>query len=726
MLCIAWQWVPLLSLALLCIALHCIAVGYCHMRTRSILGSIRLVPDRIAVLTSLLMATAPETTSSVGKPAHTLLPLSHLNEQSARVGRWEVFIWKPKDISHEYMWENKKRSTYGMQCTLVSTKDPKQYVLADSHGKGMSAEKTKTLLAKFKEGLVFTMSKVVLAENSKRQFNSAPKTEVVCIRQTKFDPVLAGSAGKSVMPEPPVPISASMNINREQHFDVLALIHDISELSAGGQLKNGQARSRFTVTLSDGSTMKNEEQPRLLPVTIFLDTPKDGSVPTDYQKLDEAGNQKKAIAFFGVQGKKSPSEDTWSFQSGFSFTWYTASNTEKGRRLEAEAEQVLSQASELVPKTVLKSRTIDFESYADEEATETTCALLKTLLANTNLAALEVEASFWQINGCRVYLPEAAKKQKPEVQELCSADATRLWFQVKVEDETGHITLYIREKAALALAAVDSKEAFENAIVAETLCFPNQASIKIIRKSPGVQTPTAKDTSVDKPGEDDSQSQVNEVRCYIVEAAEQDMRCSPSKRSFDLMSLLSMTDPDTNSCLPAVLSNITKDPHYGLLVSCALDGKTVVKQCTKALALGIACKPTQSDNLNEGYRMVTQGVQDPFTEGFACDLLSYCTVTSSPDYQLKPNRGQKSQMAFLCIVDVLEAGERPVFLVENLQKVDDCDATLAKEYMSKRLRFAAMTTQMQGSSTSRQWTEAVSPAAAGKCRKIGKAPSTPV
>ena len=155
----------------------------------------------------------------------------------------------------------------------------------------------------------------------------------------------------------------------------------------------------------------------------------------------------------------------------------------------------------------------------------------------------------------------------------------------KVEDETGHITLFIREKAALALAAVDSKEAFENAIVAETLSFPGQTSIKIIRKSPGLQTPIAKA---------DSQSQDENVRCYIMEAAEQEMQYTPSKRSFDLMALLRMTDPDTNACVPAILSTITKDPHYGLSVSYTVDGKTVAKQCAKAFALAVASKPTQS------------------------------------------------------------------------------------------------------------------------------------
>jgi hypothetical protein len=161
-------------------------------------------------------------------------------------------------------------------------------------------------------------------------------------------------------------------------------------------------------------------------------------------------------------------------------------------------------------------------------------------------------------------------------------------------------------------------------------------------------------------------------------------------------------------------------------VSFELDGKIVEKQCTKAWALAIACKPTQPDDMNNGYQMITRGVQDPFTQGFVCEMLSYCTVASSPDYQLKPNRGQKSQMAILCIVDVLESGENPQFLVENLQKVDDCNVTLAQEHMNKRIMFAAKTAQVQGSNASRQWTEQVSPASAGKCRKIGKAPSTPM
>ena len=116
----------------------------------------------------------------------------------------------------------------------------------------------------------------------------------------------------------------------------------------------------------------------------------------------------------------------------------------------------------IVPVTVLKSRSVDNENYADKDATETTCGLLKTILSKTQVAAVEVDVSFWQINWCRVCPPDMA------TEEVCNADGTRLWFQVKIEDATGSFKIFIREKAALALAAVDFKDAFENAIATGT------------------------------------------------------------------------------------------------------------------------------------------------------------------------------------------------------------------------------------------------------------------
>ena len=184
-----------------------------RVRMSSILGSLRLVRRVFihSIFDSVLMTEIVANTSSAAKPAESsadnnprkFLPLSHLNAQSARVGLWEVMIHNPKENSHTYLWDGQERKTHGFQCTLVSTQDPRQYILADSHGKGMTESITKALAAKFQPGLVFSMSKVVLYTKV------AQKSATVCMRQTKFDPVLAISAGKPDVPEPPVPSAAS-------------------------------------------------------------------------------------------------------------------------------------------------------------------------------------------------------------------------------------------------------------------------------------------------------------------------------------------------------------------------------------------------------------------------------------------------------------------------------------------------------------------------------------
>ena len=96
------------------------------------------------------------------------------------------------------------------------------------------------------------------------------------------------------------------------------------------------------------------------------------------------------------------------------------------------------------------------------------------------------------------------------------------------------------------------------------------------------------------------------------------------------------------------------------------------KTCTSARALVITSNASIPTNMNAGYQMTTEDVKSPLCDDFACNLMSFCTVASSPDYQLKPARGRKTQMAYVVIADVLEAGSAekpPMFLVESLEKL---------------------------------------------------------
>ena len=124
--------------------------------------------------------------------------------------------------------------------------------------------------------------------------------------------------------------------------------------------------------------------------------------------------------------------------------------------------------------------------------------------------------------------------------------------------------------------------------------------------------------------------------------------------------------------------------------------------------------------------MMTENVKDALDEGFRCTLMSFCTVKASPDYQLKPARGRKTQTAFVVIADVLEPGSAekpPVFLVESLERIPDNEAAVAPEHMRRLIYFASLTAKMQGSKERKVWTEETSPANAGKCRRLGKSPT---
>ena len=366
-------------------------------------------------------------------------------------------------------------------------------------------------------------------------------------------------------------------------------------------------------------------------------------------------------------------------------------------------EKVQDAEAETIPQSVLLSRNEEqSDKFENVEARETTCAILKSMLVDTKVSA---ETSFWQINWCRVHLPDKDA-------DIANNDNSRLWMLVAVEDETGQVKVFMREQAALSLAGADTKEEFESLRADDVLEFPAKASIKVIRKP--AESPT---NSADKPAR---------IHCYIVEAKEQDIAEPPSKSSLILMDLLEKTERSTSACLPASLSMIKKDLHYGLSVSYIVGNTAFKKTCTRAVVLVTAHAPSVPQIMNGGYRMITERVRDPMHDSFECTLMAFCTVKTSADYQLKPSRRTKTQTAYAVIVDILEegsAGKPTVFLVESLSKLEEDEAVKAPDHMSRRIQFAAQATAVQGKNKNRDWTEETNPAIASKCRKLGRAPT---
>ena len=376
----------------------------------------------------------------------TMSPLAHLTSQSAAFGLWEVLIFAPDAQEREYIFHKQKRTAYNFRCLLVSTQDPTEYVLGESRGKGMNPQVLKDMSQRFKQGLVFRMTKPSFVSDVKQQYNSAPKSEVVSMLHTTFTPVLR-SAGKPTMPEPSIPIAMCMSINREQLFDVMGIVREVSELLPGGRTAFGQERVRCTCKITDGSKMPGTDQTCDLPITIFEDKPSSVATPAVFRELQEAATNQWAVVFFDIQGKQSTENGSaaWSFTSSFTFSVVRASQTVKGMRLESEGKKLLDEESASVPTPARDVGFMDLAaSFADQFGTETTCALFGTILGRTGLKVIDNEITIWQINWCRVYLPDKGA-------QLTTHDASRLWMRVKVEDEAGSLHLYMRKQLLISL-----------------------------------------------------------------------------------------------------------------------------------------------------------------------------------------------------------------------------------------------------------------------------------
>ena len=144
--------------------------------------------------------------------------------------------------------------------------------------------------------------------------------------------------------------------------------------------------------------------------------------------------------------------------------------------------------------------------------TETRCKLLATFARTaTGVQELDNGDTIWQCNWVRITEPS-------EGQNIKSSDGTQLWLPLTLRDESGFIVLYITEQAVLKLANVLDAAEFEQLYSEGRLRFPFWASVKIWRRP--------SKASAAQPGTPQKHDK-NDFDCFIVDAAEQDVRRPP-------------------------------------------------------------------------------------------------------------------------------------------------------------------------------------------------------
>ena len=417
---------------------------------------------------------------------------------------------------YEYQYDGKKRNGKHFNCVFVSVLDPCEYCMGQMRWATKDANKFHSVEQKFKDGLAFTMTKVSIVKDAKKDYVHCPIQLVVNVGSTSFSPLLNSSVIGNSYPEPPASIADCSHLTKQQLFDVTALVKTVSKCRP---VKDN--RVVFDVEILDGS--KSDERVRTMPLTVFTERPigLNAGEPSMWLFLNEASKNSagQPVSFFRIRGAQDD-DGKFSFVTTKNSTIVEAAKTIKGKRLASESAWLLglTETSSFAVRQYEEGVARDFSLVP---ATETMCALFGSFSSTvmTGVESLDkAEETFWQLNWVRVEEPSSGSN-------IRTGDGKRLWFPVTVRDCTGKLTLYIQESAVLKLSGFPDADQFETAFHAGKVWFPQMASVKIIRR--------LKSNSAAQPASQKAESQVeqhaDQVDVRIVDAALQDLGNSPTE-----------------------------------------------------------------------------------------------------------------------------------------------------------------------------------------------------
>ena len=677
--------------------------------------------------------------ASAAQPANAHLPLSLLNKASVKTGgTWDVYACRPFEDKYNYKWHGQARQGTNLVCTLVAAEDPSEYCQAQFKKTSQNGAAYQQAVKAFKPGARFVMSNVGFAEDAKAAYVSCPLKTVVDLSKTKMDPC-AEASGSAVQPAPTATVAGSVNLENNQFFDVTALIQEVHETR-----QHNNNRSSFVVNIYDGSLDNDAQKVKTMPLSMYFDTKpeniesRSAAQPASGESLkaliEEHLQNKTALSFFCISGAQDD-EGKFSFRSTKN-TYIAKAISTKAEKLNSDAALHNLQVEDTVAFQLQQSKAATrARDWSHEPGRETRCGLLATFSRTpTGVPEIDRNETLWQCNWVRVTEPA-------EGQSIKNNDNTRLWFPLTLRDETGRIVLYITEQAALKLVkAVDADE-FEHLHSERRLRFPFYAALKILRRP---SKPSAAQPAVFVAGQDD-----NNFDCFIVDAAEQDMREALSLRSTVLLPMLSHS---VDSVLPAMLRMIRKSEHYAMAVqyitqevpvelskaaSKANTGVTMLRPCSRAVALVLSTNRSKVlDAGASGNKLVTENVVDCFQpdgdgEQTQYSLTSFCTLDTVTDFKLDPPRGAKTQAALVNVTGVIDvdthSAEQPAksLLVDDVQLLTPAEAEDLKPVLSKMFYFAALAGQISRKREHEPWSSEDNPAQASTCRSLGRSPTGP-
>ena len=639
------------------------------------------------------------------------LLLAELNGRSAPFASFEIFMFRPRIHTYEYMDKTNQKKKQGatFRGLAVSLEKPEHYISVELAMKGQNLAPLEKAVKDLQPGSRFRMSKTRIKGGAKQEYMHTPIKLVVDVHGTTFDPIVTkadqnGGDGKHLAPEPIMTVAQSKALTASQRLDLTALVESVSDARPGGS-----HREVRDVILVDGSKSPDDDRLVQMKLSFWTGDSLSESDADHLKLLDEVKGTNRAITLFGVQGKKT--DKGYQFETSKDFFALESFGPKAKSLVEIYKEVSLVPPEE---RETLETAFSD-RDWSQEKGTEVFTAHLKDLMRHTGVPKIDDASSLWQLNWAEVAWPLQSEET------ILNKKGTKLWFKTSARDLTGvQSDIWINEESAIALSRAKDKAAFIKAWEDGDQLFPIMASVKIERSSKPV-TPDSESSPADPSGADGAKQKY--INYVIVEAGDQPLDECPTLATLPLVQMLIEPAHDTASIMPAGLHQINTSPSYAFEITFNTPSRKIVVPCQKVLALIRSDTKSTTELLGEGYKLTTNNVQcllssgDSHSAAKTYTVTSVCTVSNLAAYRLDPPRGG-SQFALVTITNKNDES----FVIESVQLLTEDEAKKTEASLRSIVNLA-MHFGLRDRKRRLEWTNDVSPAEARKCSRLGRSPT---
>ena len=624
------------------------------------------------------MATAPEQPTS---------PLGSLTRSSAKAQDFLVRVYKPRKVTYSFKSRQNGQTVEKARFMCILLGENSEHYCEGTF-KGTDADVT-AAIQKFQPFTAWKLSKVGLDTQQQEAFVHTPVRVVVDLRRTRCTPVLQASADESSLasaPSPQTTVAQIMNIKSRRCFDVMAVIHSVSDTR-----KPVGHPPVADVHLVDGTETSKSKTAEAV-VTVW-----------GADNIEQCrGRTGQPLLFLNIAAKYDGDLELNLWHDRLVTHECSCARMDQLKELAAQ-EHFAHDREQLTSKHQGGWDPDHASQVLTGDALLSCCAFLA-------MASEDPQATLphlLQVNGMRLEEPEPSDA-------VVESTGQRVFFTTTARDFSGSCKVAISQAAALALSGLDSMAEFQQFHEARAISFPPFSNCRILRRVRHVAA-----------GEKNETPDRVFVNTTVVAASPLQISHAPNTSYHVIIEILKQCRESQDAMLAAHLSEIRACPFYGMRVEYAPEAEGGASQparnCHLAVALVRSTQKSRCVSTASGFLVSAAGVRDASGDenSYTVTIQGYCSVDNLLSFKRDPPSRAKHRVCLLLIT----ACSKEAVTVQNATRVEE-GAVAEAEYFIKKMRTLGMRAELQNSGESKRMHEwSKTPESANKCKVLEGHPS---